>query len=421
MNEMPSPILIIGDHYLCNKNILASKKKYKDYEWVTMSASDNTPDEIRSCAIERTFLSKPKIVLIQDLPNQKAIREFLINLAKSSSSEVKFVIWDSEHAIKIDPKTRTFNKTWGDFIKEFKLIKDSKFIDNGSVFSDKEDGDCVNFVIDRFKKYKKSISKDIATSFMNIVGKERSYITSEIEKLCISAPQILTLEYIEKFTYPSSKEAILYKFNNSLDGSYESAIVILDQFLGVNINSNVLAEILMKKARWQLAAAHLFSIGISLEDIPRKLMQMGKFPSVAWHSDRLSLDQKKRGSESFDNIEKMQDFMFKKMGVPQDYFHLNKDKSRAETIPMDFMAIQMVNAMSKSVILPCLKSLSYDKARVLILDKYLRNYLFISEKLKEIRFGGNPIQELYEMISIITDRTISEREQTQDDEFSKWN
>lgn len=415
MNEMPSPILLIGDHYLCNKNIQSSKRKYKEYEWVTMSASDNSPDEIRSCATERTFLSKPKVLLIQDLPNQKLVREFLLDLVNSTNSEVKFVIWDSEGAIKIDEKTRTFNKTWADFIQRFKTIKNSKVVDNGFSFSDKEDGSCIGFIIEMFQKYKRSISKDVALVFMNIVGRSRSFIVSEVEKICMSAPQVITLGYVEEFTYPSSKEAILYKFNNALDSTYTSAIVILDQFLGSDVNANVLAEIMMKKARWQLSAAYLYSLGMGLEDIPKKLMQMGKFPSVAWHNSKLSYDQKKKGSESFDSAEKIQEFMSRKMGIPQDHFNLPKEKARAEVIPMDFMAIQLVNAMSKNVIQPSLNIVPSDRIRSLVYEKYMNNYLFISSKLKEIRYGSNPIQELYEMIAVLTDRSLRENELLKED------
>lgn len=419
-NEMPSPILLIGDHYLCNKNLIASKKKYKDYEWVTVSASDDSPDTIRAIASERGFLSRPKILLIQDLPNRKAEREFLLDLVKSSSSQVKFIIWDSEGAIKIDPKTKLFNKTWSEFISSFKSIKDSKVVDNGFGFSDKDDGDCINFIIDGFKKYKRSISRDVALVFMNLVGRERSYIISEIEKTCMSAPETITLEYVEEYTYPSSKEAILYKFNNVLDGTYSSAIVCLNQFLDNGINSNVLAEIMMKKARWQLAAAYLYSLGMGVEDIPKKLMQMGKFPSVAWHSPKLTYEQKKKGSEPFDSTEKIQEFMSIKMGIPQDHFNPPKEKARAEVIPMDFMAIQLVNTMYKNIIQPALGVISGDKVRMLVLDKYLTQYLFISDKLKEIRFGGNPVQETYEMIASFTDRGLREREPNKEDEFSNW-
>lgn len=419
MNEMPSPILLIGDHYLCNKNILASKRKYKDYEWITMSATCNTVDEIRACATERTFLARPKIIIIKELPNKKAIREFLLELVSSSSSEVKFVIWDSDGAIKPDPKKMTFNKTWTDFITKFKSIKYSKVVDNGFGFGEKEDGGCVGFIINGFKKYKRSISKEVATVFMHIVGKERSYITSEIEKMCMSAPSQITLGYVQEFAYPSSKEAILYKFNNALDEKYSDAIVILDHFLGVDINANVLAEIIMKKARWQLAAAQLYSLGMGLEDIPKKLMLMGKFPSVAWHSSKLSYNQKKSGADSLVEPEKKQQFLIRKMGIPQHYFGDPKEKSRAEVIPMDFMAIQLVNTMSKNIIAPALKVADSARVRSLVFDKYMRNYLFVSDRLKEIRYGSNPVQELYEMIAVMTDRTLRDRDEEKSDAFVK--
>jgi DNA polymerase III delta subunit len=420
MNEMPSPILLIGDHYVCNKNILASKKKYKDYEWIMLSATDDSPDSIRAIASERSFLAKPKVLLINDLPNQKAIREFLLNLVKNVSSEVKYIIWDSEGAIKLDAKTRSFNKTWSDFILAFKAIKDAKVIDNGFGFTDKEDGACITFIVEGFAKYKKTINRDVAMVFMNIVGKERSYIVSEIEKLSITAPSTITKEYVMDNTYPSSKEAILYKFNNALDETYSSAITTLNQFLEADVNSNVLAEIMMKKSRWQLAVAYYYSLGMGLEEIPKKIMQMGKFPSIAWHNDKLSYNQKKDGSEQFDDTNKIQEFMSTKMGIPRDHFNEPKEKARAEAIPMDFMAIQIVNSMTKNVINPNLGSMPSEKVRALILDKYLSNYLFISNKIKEIRYGSDPVQELYEMIVMFTDRTLREREPNKEDEFSSW-
>lgn len=416
---MPSPILLIGDHYLCNKNMLASKKKYKDYEWVTMSATSDSVDEIRACAIERSFLARPKILVIKSLPNKKAIREFILELVSSSNSEVRFVVWDSEGAIKPNAKTMAFNKTWTDFIQKFKAIHGSKVIDNGFGFSDKEDGGCVGFIINSFKRYKRTINKEAATIFMALVGRERSLITSEIEKMCMSAPKNVTSGYVKENAYPSSKQAVLYKFNNSLDDLYIEAIRVLDQFLDVGINANVLAEIMMKKARWQLAAAQLYSLGMGLEDIPKKLREMGKFPSAAWHSSRLSYNQKKTGADSLDTAVKKQQFMSRKMGVPSDYFHEPNDKARAEIIPMDFMAIQLVNSMASNVIRPALKVADSVKVRSLVMDKYMRNYLFISDKLKEIRYGSNPVQELYEMMSVLTDRTLRERNAEKTNAFSK--
>lgn len=416
---MPSPIILLGDHYLCNKNIVAAKKKYKEYDWIDISASTDSPDKIRSISTEIPFLSNPKILLIKDLPNKKAIREFLIDLIKTSKSDTRFIIWDSEEAIKVDPKTKTFNKTWSEFLEEFKQFKDHKIINNGSRFSEKEDGDCVSFVIENFSKYKRTISRDVAQVFMQLVGKERSYIVSEIEKLCIIAPQTITVEFINDSVYPSSKEAILYKFSNALDSNYNEAIIALDQFLDLNINANVLAEIMMKKARWQLATAYFYHLGVGLDDIPRRLMQMGKFPSVAWHSDKLTYDQKKNGSSEYDSTIKIQDFMSRKLGLPIDYFGESKEKTRAEVIPMDFMAIQIVNSMAKNVIRPALSALPIDKVRHMTYDKYLFNYLFISEKLKQIRYGNNPIQDLYEMIVIFTDKTLKEKEPKQEDIFEK--
>ena len=220
MSEIPSPILLIGDKHTCKSNIIGAKKKYPDYDWIELSAKELNEDQIRSEASVIDFFAQPKAVVIYDIPNRKAFRDFILRLIKDSSDKLKFVIWDSNNEIKVDNKKGTFNKTWGDFIKEVKKFPNSKVVNNGGDFSEKENNANVQFVQNAFQKCNRQISAKNASLFINLVGRNRGIINSEVQKMAYTAPKELTAEYIEENAYPSSKEAVLYKFSNALDESY---------------------------------------------------------------------------------------------------------------------------------------------------------------------------------------------------------
>jgi len=123
MSDIPSPILMVGDKYLCQKNVNSAKKKYSDFKWIILSATEDSVDKIRMESGTRDFFSRKKLLLIKEIPNLKDVREFLLDLVKSSSDNLKFILWDSENSIKPDPKTKAFNKTWTDFIDGIKKNK----------------------------------------------------------------------------------------------------------------------------------------------------------------------------------------------------------------------------------------------------------------------------------------------------------
>ena len=174
--EMPSPVLVFGDPYISKNTINAAKKKYKDAHWEVVSASEQDPDEIRMISGFSSFGVTDKVILIQDIPNKKDIREFLIDLVKSSSENLKFVLWDSGNFIKRDPKTKELNKTWGGFVSELVDIPGSKVIDSGSDFTEKENFDCTNFVRESFGKFNKKIGNNAISIFVDIVGGNKGMI-----------------------------------------------------------------------------------------------------------------------------------------------------------------------------------------------------------------------------------------------------
>ena len=436
---MISPVLILGNHYVSKNNVNALKRKYGEfYRFIHLSASKNSPEEISSQAFIMDFLDQPKIILIEDLPNHKAIRNFLIDLVSQTTDRVKFVVWDSTNAIRLDPKTKQPNKTWGDFVDKFEGIPGSKVVNNGADFTEKDENDCMTFVKTCFAKNKRNISNEAVLALITIVGRDRGLIISEVEKLCMGCQGDITVEIVNENAFPSSKEAILYKFGNVLDESYSKSISMLDSFLEIGINANVLAEIMAKKARWQLAACHLYSKGMDWFDVDKCMVNMGKFPSCAWNSN-LSYDQKTKASLDCETVEGFQRYILRDLGLPEYYFSPGKKKPKAdkgkeedeeeeaegeekkkesktskkgvalgkkEVIPMPFMATQITQALNKNFVLPNNGKMSMDDIRSKLLEHATNIYLGVVEKLKAIRYGDNPEQCLYDMVKLMTGRIL---------------
>ena len=402
MPEMPSPILLIGDKCLCKTNIVAAKKKYFEYEWSELSAKEYDMDQIRAISGTGDFFSHPKAILIFDIPNRKAFRTFLLDLVDESSDKLKFVLWDSNNEIKVDSKKGTFNKTWGNWIKELKKFPNHTLVNNGGDFSDKENAANVRYIQDTFKRFKRKISADNAKLFISIVGRNRGLVLTEVRKMALTCPTVVSTDYIKENAYPSSKEAVLYKFSNALDEGYEEAISTMEQFLDAGINENLLAEIIAKKARWRMAAIHLWSTGMPWKDVESKLVEMGKFPSAIWHSKKAINGEKKKASEGLDTTEARQKFMIKKLGIPSYYFKVTDKKRASESLPMPFLATQLVNFIKSKMVFANNKKFDAQHLPAALLTKSINDYLFVVNGLKEIRYAENPRQDLYEMIKIMT-------------------
>lgn len=434
--EIISPILIVGNQYLSRNNISSLKSKYGEfYCFVQMSASKNSLEEIDSAAGVMDFLDQPKVILIEDLPNQKAVREFILDLASQTNDRVKFIVWDSTNAIKFDPKTKQANKTWSEFIAKFERIPNAKIINNGADFTEKDDNDCMSFVKNCFAKNKKNIKNEAVALLISIVGRDRGLLLSEVEKLCAGCKEEVTLAIVAENAFPTSKEAILYKLGNALDEGYSKSISMMEQFLDAGINANVLAEIMAKKARWQLAAAHLYSKGMDWFDVDKCMVNMGKFPSCVWQSN-MGYDQKQKASSDIETFEGFNKYITRDLGLPDYYFSPGKKKVKAkeedieekegeekegekkakkvvsvplgkkEILPMPFMATQITSALHKNFVLPNGGKMSLEIIKEKLLNHALNVYLGVVEKLKDIRYGDSPEQALYDMVRILTDRNL---------------
>jgi len=300
MSSIPSPILIFGDTYISKNNIVSAKKKYPNLKWVNKSASKDSLNDIRMEAGTSSWDDSEKVILIQELPNKKNVREFLLDLAKTCPTKTKLIVWDSTNQIGIDPKTQTIEKTWSEFVDGMRKISGGKVINNGEKLDEKKGEDSINFVIKKFEDGGKVIEVKEAKFLLSIVGFDRGMLESDIKKMCITVPDLITSQFILDNAFPTTKESLLYKIGNTIDsGNYEGCLDIVEKFLRSGTNHNEIAVVIAKKARWQLAATYLWYSGMDWSSIPNKLMEMGKFPSAIWHDFQISSKEKKAKSEQF--------------------------------------------------------------------------------------------------------------------------
>lgn len=407
MSTIPSPVFIYGDATLAKKDLVRIKAKYADREWVEMSLEENTPDQIRMEAGMVGFGSTEKILVLKDLPNLKAIREFLLDLSKRTRKDVTIVIWDSNEVIKSDPKTRVLNDTWTDFISQIKEISGHKILSFGDDFVEKEEQDVVKYIQSLFAKYGKQIPYDAAKLMSTIVGGKRSLLVSEVEKLCLIAPTNVDQQFIVDNTYPITQEAVLWKFGNIIDeGNFANSIVAMKQYLQDGVHANVLSEILCKKARWQLAVCYLWSTGMSLYDVEQYILRMGKFPSAIWQTDGSSSEKKARSDKLKEPLAAIEWFT-REMGLPDYYFNELKVKGAkvkgGEAIPMPFMAQVLIKFIQDKIILPNSKKCSLAELRPKVLERAVKTYALVTDGMKNMRYNSLFEQELYEMIRALSD------------------
>ena len=426
MINIPSPILIIGDSYMSKNTITSAKSKYKNAKWETIDASKTELDEIRMLAGFNSFFEEDKIVLIENIPNRKQVREFLLDLATSSTESLKFIFWDSNNHIKIDHKTKDYGKTWGEFVNGINEIKNSKIIDNGCDFTEKDSMSCVKFIQDNFNKYGKTIDDRGAIIFSDIVGKNKGMLLSEIQKLSLNCPDIIDEEFIVSNTFPTSKDAVLYQFGNMVDtGNYISAIMMMEKFINVGVSKYVLADMLIKKARWQLAVSYLWSSDATWYNISGMLMEMGKFPSAVWHDNNMTPNQKKVASGVYSDLETKAKYMIDTMGMPEDYFNVIGKKSDGENddgekvkvrksesgecIPMPFMAQQIVEVVKCRIVDPNKNKYALNELKSKVLDRAFITYINVFDLFKDIRFNKNDEKQcLYGMVKELTDFSLKE-------------
>ena len=398
--NMPSPILLYGDSRLSKDIIVRAKKKYDDAHWITLPAKeDDDTDSIRAELGSLGWDDVCKVVIINNLANRKNMREFLLKMAKEES-EVKLIIWDSDNVIKVDPKTNSVSAAaWKPFVKEFESF--GKVVNSGAAFTIKESTGCVSYVKEGFKKRGLSIDNTTANLFVTLVGFDRGLLTSEIDKLCLIAlSDTISYQFILEHTFRSSKEAVLYVLSNALDkDSEEDCICIIEEFMGNGVNENVIAEILVNKARWQLVVADLFSKGKDWEDISRYLMSMGKFPSD--------------GSGKHDTLLSAIEYLCTERNVPKKYFAQVMKKSDKKTkmkkgasLPMPFMAYDTVKFVRTQILSNYTSEMAKTEAKEFLLTRAFKVYNSLQEKLFDVRRQKFVKANLYAMVRDLKDPNL---------------
>jgi DNA polymerase III delta subunit len=416
---MPSPILIFGDYYTSKNQVVGIRKKNPDFNWITLSATECSIDEIVSEVGTEDIFGSENAFIIQDIPNNKEMRSFILDLI-SNSCHAKLIIWDSLGHIKRDAKTGSILKTWDEFVKTIQANSGSHVQNNGDPYTEKDIDNCVEFIKKKFASLGKKIDRREANMLIKIVGYDRGILDSEIRKLAFTSPDFVSIDFIVENAFPLTQESILWKFSNILDtGSYSKITVAIEEFLDSGINGNVLAEVMLKKARWQLATVSFYHKGESWFNISNKLMNMGNFPSSVWHSD-VSIEDKNKASDKYNSFESIMYFFKSNQGLPSRFFKLKKPKQkmlksgkpsktqpklslkRSEKLPMKFIADQTVSFVKNKIIGE--RKSQDDKEAAL--NRAKRVYVGVYKHLVDVRLDKNTPQSLNEMAKLLSDTAL---------------
>jgi len=73
---------------------------------------------------------------------------------------------------------------------------------------------------------------------------------------------------------------------------------------------------------------------------------------------------------------------------------------------MDFMAELTTKFLRENIIAPNVNTYREPEMKVKLVDRCIKVYLFVLDKLKEIRYGVNPQQDLQDMVAALTSKSI---------------
>jgi len=422
MSKIPPVTLVFGDRYMSQNVISAAKKKFVDYKFDTVSASKSTHDDIRADIGTYDWTEDKKVIVIEDFPNNIDTRKFLLDICQNIPEDRSVILFDTLNSIKVDPKTHKPSKSWQQFVQDIKTIEGAMVINNGPKYTIKDGADCISFIKKVFQKYNKTIDERDAKLLMKLVGMDKGILISEIGKMALTCPDHIGSDFILENAFCVTQEAVLYKFSNALDSCSPNKVLgSIEEFMHMGVHPNVLAEIMMKKARWQLAAAYFYSQKIPWNIIVSRLMEMGEFPSFIWHEPNKTMSEKRACAEHYQDAEGIVEYMRSKQGIPAKYFKnkikktktlksgkISKAKEKApkgktEKIPLRFMASQVTSFLRDHVIR---NNGSHPNLAEGVLNRGTKVYLFLHEKLVEVRTSNNPSECLTEMALALIDTKI---------------
>ena len=395
-SNFPSPMLIIGDYSLSRENISMVKKKYPQIKWVEFSMESDSMEKIRMMSGSYEMCVDEKIAIIYDIPNKKEAREFLISLVSNPPEDVGFILWDSCGHIKVDDKGK-YLKTWEDFVDKIKEIPNHRIVNKGFDFDDNYKGlqQAIVYVQSEFSRHKKNINDSNAKLFLDLVGTKRSLIYSEIQKLSLLPDTNITEKLLFDACFVTS-ESSLYKLQISLNnGDFNQSVNIVSELIGQGFPHIVVADSLMKKMRWSLAIVDLWSKGVSWSDMDSEIMNMGKFPSAIWHDGKLTAPQKQKMASEIVCVEHVKTYMKNELGLPSDFYapqpNVAKKGSKGyitgETQNTPFVVQKMISFVRNHILAKYEKQIQdKTKLRALVLKRVTRNYLLVSDAMKNMRY-----------------------------------
>lgn len=401
---------IYGDPVISALNISLLKRKNKDYSYFECDISEDNFNKIRMEVGALGIGYEGKIIVLKSIPNQKAVRSFILELCKEKLPGILLVAWDSENIIKRDAKTLEINKTWSEFIDEVNAIDGCKAVNVGFDFTDKETKEMAVFMQERCKKKGFEIGTDACLALYYLIGGNRAIINSELDKLMMTSPARISYSFVLANTFPIIQEPVLWKLSAGFDKlNLTEAYLMATEYMGQGVNANVIAEILAKKAKWQLAACSLWKSGYYWPDVEKELLRMGKFPSEIWHSEK-SQSEKKSFETEAKSIDKTIIYLKRSMGLDERYYQdLLKEDAKLKTgdcLPLPFFATQIVNLLQEKLVRPNSSKYEVSKLKDILLNRAVSVYNVCTESLKNIRYGEPPEQEVYIMLKALLDYSM---------------
>lgn len=354
------PLLIYGNQSISRDYI----NKHYSGKTVFYPLNELDPSElisnIFSYGIER------KIFVITGFRANKENRELLSSIVENCKDVILF---DTENSIR--EKDGAFvPATWAPWIKEFKNV--GTMVNSGFDFDEKEFYECASYVKSQFKNNNVDISQEDSQYFVEKVGYKIDIIHREIEKLAITH-SLINKEIIDNDVICYRKETLLYKINNSFKNrSYNDVVYAIESFMNSGFNENVIAEVLARKAKWNLVVAYL-------------LYRDGNWNSV---SSILNMNKVKMFDDQF--IE-----MFKKESD-------SEKEVKTDSISSPFILNEIVQSFKILKVEPNRGKDYMKKLFFLEMDLYLK----VLDSLKNIRYGDDPKSELYSMAKNIMDYRI---------------
>lgn len=383
---------IFGDSILGSEIINEIKDSYSGYNWSSVCFSRENLKDIKILCKSCGIFDIAKIVLIKDIKNTKEFKDLVLSLTKSTLDNLKIIIWDSSEIINIDPKIGV-NKTWSDFFNKCKVSNNFKFINNGSDFHEKDNIKINNYVRDLFLKNNRRIDKKNIDLFVEIVGKNRGIIYSEVKKLCITAKEEIDKQFILENTFPSSKSFVFYNITNYLDKSYKASISEMEYLISIGKDPYYIGNLILFKAKWNLAIADLYRQGNDWFNIKDLILKVGKFPSSVWSNDQIPDSKKKKLSDNLKDPRNLKEFMLSAWGCPYYLLDCGTEKRVSDSINSSFIADMMVKSFRYNQV-------PKTKSKVDLVNRSLRIYIECCQEIKEIRFGdSNPVICLKNMIN----------------------